>query len=89
MEEKKGISLIKSFHFNFSCFCSHACSFNLYPGHYFSLDLKCFLRKSEKRFLKNDFNIAKLEHRKLQKLRKKFEGPILSISGQHHTLFGT
>ena len=41
--EKKSISLINSFHFNFSWFCSHACRFvsrlSLSPRYYFSLDL--------------------------------------------------
>ena len=41
--EKKGISLINSFHFNFNFFFSHACSFvcrlSLSPRCYFSLDL--------------------------------------------------
>ena len=39
--EKKSISLINSFHFNFSWFCSHACRFvsrlSLSPRYYFSL----------------------------------------------------
>ena len=41
--DKKSISLINSFHFNFSWFCSHACSFvsrlSLSQRYYFSLDL--------------------------------------------------
>ena len=44
--EKKGISLINSFRFNFNCFCSHTCRFvsrlSLSPRYYFSLDLWMF-----------------------------------------------
>lgn len=44
--EKRGISLINWFHFNFNCFYSHACSFvsrlSLSPRYYFSLDLWMF-----------------------------------------------
>ena len=62
MEKKKGISLINSFHFNFNCFYSHACSFvsrlSFSQRYYFSLhlNLNVFFINQKKCFLKNDFD---------------------------------
>ena len=65
--EKKGISLINSFHFNFNCFCSHTCRFvsrlSLSPRYYFSLDLNLnvFFINQKNVSLKMTL-IAKLKH---------------------------